>query len=214
MRRSVRGILVCSLSMLGVLGCGDPNAGALFADIQYGTDCEETRGCTPAPNRDICGINNGDPCPEVGGTANLSCIVSEVEGSTRTVSFSASQGGGFSIRVSQAIVPFGGGSAGGGSCNVTVVDGPNTHEGACGSGTPTETQPCQISNVQFCDDLGNPTVRGNIYCQHLANRANPLQRLEVHAKGSDATAVMSPGVFRLANCDGLMIEDGMPACTF
>ena len=99
MPRTLRGIIVCSLAAHGLLGCGDPNAGALFADIQYGTDCDETRGCTPAPNRDICGINNGDPCPEVGGTAQLSCIVSEVEGSTRTLSFSASQGGGFSIRL-------------------------------------------------------------------------------------------------------------------
>lgn len=206
--------VISGLACLFLVGCGDPNAGALFADIQYGTDCEETRGCTPAPNRDICGIANGDPCPEVGGTANLSCIVSEVEGSTRTLSFSASQGGGFSISVRQAIIPFAGGSAGGGSCVVNVVDGPNTHTGACGSGTPTEAQPCQISNVTFCDDLGNPTVRGNIFCQHLENQANPLQRLEVHAKGSDAMAVTSPGTFRLANCDGLNIEDAMPACTF
>lgn len=214
MSRTLRGILVGSLVTTGLIGCGDPNAGALFADIQYATDCEETRGCTPAPNRDICGINDGDPCPEVGGTAQLSCVVSESEGSTRTLSFSASQGSDFSIRVQLAAIPFAGGSAGGGSCSVTIVDGPNTHVGACGSGTPTEAQPCQISNVQFCDDLGNPTVRGNIYCQHLPNRANPLQRLEVHAKGSDATAVMSPGSFRLANCDGLELPDNMPACTF
>ncbi|MCB9593829.1 MAG: hypothetical protein H6719_13935 [Sandaracinaceae bacterium] len=210
----MRRTLAFSLASIGLFACGDPNAGALFADIQYGTDCDESRGCTPAPNRDVCGINNGDPCPEVGGTANLSCIINEVEGSTRTLTFSASQGGDFRISVRQAIVPFSGGSAGGGSCTVTVTDGPNTFVGACGSGTPTPMQPCQISNVQFCDDLGNPTVRGNIFCQHLANQANPLQLIEVHAKGSGGMAIMSPGSFRLANCDGLMIEDGMPACTF
>jgi len=202
----MRRILGFTILVLSLGGCGDPNAGALFADIQYGTDCDESRGCTPAPNRDICGINGGDPCPEVGGVATLSCGVLEAaDGSTRTIGFSAAQGGDFSISVRQAIINFGGGSAAGGSCNVIVVDGPNRHTGLCGSATPSETQPCQISNVRFYNDVGNPTVEGDIFCQSLQNEANPLQRLEVHAKGSDAMAVMSPGHFRIANCSGLEI---------
>jgi len=203
MRRS----LVLAVLTLGMLGCGDPNAGALFADIQYGTDCDETRGCTPEPNRDICGINGGDPCAEVGGTAVLSCTVTEADG-VRTLTFSASQGTGFSMSVRQAQIPVGGGSAGGGGCTVRVVDGANTFQGACGSATPSEAQPCQISNVRWYDDAGNPTVEGNIFCQSLQNQANPSVRIEVHAKGSDATSVMSPGSFRLANCDGLDLGEG------
>lgn len=199
-----------ALSVLGlaIAACGDPNAGALFADIQYGTECDESRGCTPAPNRDICGINLGDPCPEVGGTANLSCSVLEAtDGSTRTLTFSASQGTDFSIAIRQAIIPFAGGPAAGANCTVTIVDGPNRHTGLCGSSEPTDAQPCQVSGVRFYDDLGNPTLEGDIFCQHLQNQANPLQLLEVHAKGSAATDAMSPGHFRIANCDGLEIPE-------
>ncbi|MBX3269611.1 MAG: hypothetical protein KF729_05090 [Sandaracinaceae bacterium] len=210
----MRRTLAPTLLSFGLLACGDPNAGALFADIQYGTSCENTRGCTPAPNRDICGINNSDPCDATGTPATLSCTVAEVEGSTRTVSFSAMQGGGFSISVRQAIIPFGGGSAGGGSCTVTITDGPNTHVGACGSSTPSEAQPCQISNVEFCDDAGNPTVRGNLRCQFLRNQANPTLELELHARGSDVMALNSPGTFRLANCSGLELQNSMPVCAF
>lgn len=200
----MRHIFTACLMALAV-GCGDPNAGALFADIQYGTDCDVTRGCTPAPNRDICGINRGDPCPGVEGAANLSCNI-EDEGTTRILTFSATQGSDFSLAVRQAVIPSAGGSAGGGSCTVTLRDGPNTHVGTCGSGTPTEAQPCQISDVRFYDDVGNPTVEGNIFCQGITNQVNPLLELELHAKGSDSMAVNSPGTFRIANCDGLTLE--------
>jgi len=196
-----------SIACVSIAGCGDPNAGALFADIQYGTECDVTRGCEPAPNRDICGINQSDPCAEVGGQATLSCSVVETA-DTRMVTFSASQGGPFSLSVMQMIVPLAGGSAGGGSCNVRVVDGANTYTGVCGSSTPTALQPCQISNVRFYDDMGNPTLEGDIFCQMLPNRTSPLLQLELHAKGSDAMATVSPGSFRLANCDGLNVPEG------
>lgn len=202
MRRLLPWLVVC----LSTVGCGDPNAGALFADIQYGTECDVTRGCEAQPNRDICGIDMGDPCAEVGGQATLNCTVTEsADMTTRTLTFGASQNTDFSIAVRQALFPYGGGFAGGASCIVEVHDGPNTYVGACGSGSPTEAQPCQISNVRFYDDVGNPTVQGEIFCQMLSNRTNPMLEIELHAKGSDAMAVMSPGTFRLANCSGLRI---------
>lgn len=205
MLRSLPWLVVC----VSVAGCGDPNAGALFAEIEYATECRETPGCEAEPNRLICGINQGDPCPEVGGVAMLSCSVTETM-ETRIISFSANQGTGFSLSVSQMIVPFGGGSAGGGSCNVRVVEDPNRYEGACGSGTPTGLQPCQISNIEFCDDLGNPTLRGDIFCQMLAHQTSPLLQIELHQTGFDTTARGAPGRFRLANCDGLEVPDTMP----
>ncbi|MBN4049528.1 hypothetical protein JYT86_00560 [bacterium AH-315-N03] len=188
----------------GLDGGGDAGPPALFADIQYGIECDATGGCEPAPNRDICGIDQNDPCPEVGGMATLSCTVAEA-GASRTVTFSASQNMGFSISVTEMIVPIAGGSAGGGSCSVRVVDGANTYVGVCGSGTPTSAQPCQITGVRFYDDVGNPTVEGDIFCLMLENSSNPLLEIELHAKGSDAMAVVSPGTFRIANCDGLVL---------
>ncbi len=208
MRFTTVWFLALSVLGLGLTACGDPNAGALFADIQYGTGCMDSRGCTPQPNRDICGINLGDPCPEVGGVANLSCSVVEApDQSSRTLTFSASQGGDFSVSLRQAIFAFDGGPAGGTNCNVTVVDGPNRHTGQCGSAAPTEMTPCQVTNVRFYDDVGNPTVEGDFACRYLQSRSNPLQLLDVHAKGSTAAALMAPGHFRIANCDGLEIPD-------
>ncbi|HJL20010.1 MAG TPA: hypothetical protein RMH99_30375 [Sandaracinaceae bacterium LLY-WYZ-13_1] len=188
-----------------VAGCGDPDAGKLFVDIQYATRCDETLGCGGTEERDICGINQGDPCIEGTPEVLASCSVSESE-SNRTVSFSAQQGADFSIAVSGAIFPFAGGSASGGSCTVTVVDGPNTYSGACGSSEPSEAQPCQISSVMFYDDMGNPTVEGSILCKNLSNRANPDLQIEVSTLGSGPDAANTPAGFRLANCTGLEVE--------
>jgi len=185
-------------------GCGDPDAGKLFADIQYATRCENTLGCEGLQERDICGITQGDPCIEGAETVRASCAVSEGDG-TRTLEFSASQGD-FSIAVSGATFASSGGSASGAGCTVTVVDGPNTYRGECGSSEPSEEQPCRISSVMFYDDEGNPTVEGGIFCQFLKNRANPMLEIEVTALGSGPTPAMTPARFRLANCDGLTLE--------
>ena len=201
MRRLLALLISISVPTLGLVACDDPN-GALFADIQYGTDCVVTRGCMSQPNRDICGISGGEPCGGVEGTATLSCAVSE-DGASRRLTFSATQNSGFGISVRQAIVPTGGGGAGGGGCTVTITEGVNRYVGRCGSAAPTATQPCQITDVRFYDDMGNATLEGSIRCEGLENQANPAQAIEVHAKGSSAMAVSSPGSFRIANCSGL-----------
>jgi hypothetical protein len=208
--------------LLGIAGCGDPNAGALFAEIQYATRCELTLGCSGVEDHDICGFNSSDPCDMAEGTpeASLSCSATEAEG-TRSLRFSASQGGGFSVSVSGLVVPTNGGSAMGGSCRVTVREGANTYEGSCGGSAPSEAQPCQITDVTFYDDMGNPTFEADLFCQFLANQANPALQIEVTARGAGgpafggtppmsicATASPSPPActparIRFANCDGL-----------
>lgn len=184
-------------------GLETPDSGfiALFADIQYATRCESTLGCAGAMDRDICGFDDGDPCEGFVSSAMVECSVVETA-STRTISFEASQGGGFSLRVASLEVPLAGGSATGGTCQVTVVEGPNIYAGACGASAPSAAQPCQITNVTFEDDLGNPTFEGDLFCQFLPNRANPALQIEVTAFGSGPVAAAAPGRFRIANCPG------------
>jgi hypothetical protein len=210
------------LCLVLLAACGDPNAGALFADIQYRARCEETPHCGAYVDRDVCGYNRSDACETDAPEAQLSCSIIEGEG-TRTLSFSASQGGGFSLAVTGAVIPEAGGVAMGAGCSVSVVEGANSYRGDCGSSVPSEAQPCQITNVEFYDDEGNPTVEGEIFCQYLPNISMPNFHVEVTAPtdGSPAFSSVTPPVeicntyspdfppacrplqFRFANCDGL-----------
>lgn len=221
--------IVLSTVALGMLAsCGDPDAGALFADIQYVTRCEETGGCPGARARDICGIHLGDPCLATDPEPQLSCTILEAaDGSTRTLSFSATRESGIGISVSQAVIASTGGAASGAACRVTVDDGANTYVGACGSATPSPAQPCRLDGVTFANDLeGNPTVQGNLFCQFLENDAQASLRIEVTALpiasgpgfssdtpptsncgAGSAIPACSPARFSLVNCSGLEIED-------
>lgn len=195
--------LLCFLLAVGVAGCGDPNATRLFVDSQYATRCDVTLHCANTEMRDICGISGGDPCNAGEPQVNASCSIAE-SGDTRTLTFTASQSADASIRVSGAVFNMSGGSASGGSCQVRVVDGPNTYSGACGSAEPSEAQPCQISAVMFSADPtdGVPVVEGSIFCQFLQNQSNPDLQIEVTAWGSGPTAASTPGYFRIRNCEG------------
>lgn len=222
MRRALPFLIAVGL-LSSVPGCGDPNAGALFADIQYATRCEEaTPHCGGPMNRDVCGINNGDPCEVGAPEARVSCNVTEsADGATRTLEFSASQGSDFGITVSQATFNSAGGSAAGAGCTVRITDGANRYEGRCGSSAPSASQPCQITAVRFYDDMGNPTVEGAIFCEFMQNQSSPTLHLEVTQVGSGSPAFSSagnicdtyattppacnPGRFRIANCAGLTL---------
>lgn len=195
------------LLALGLAGCGDPNAGALFADIQYATRCEmaATPHCGGPKNRDVCGIDNGDTCEDGVASPSLSCSVQEQEDGTRVVSFGAQQGSDFSIAVNQAVFAPGSSSAGGAGCTVTLTEGANRYRGDCGANPPSEAQPCQINAVRFYDEMGNPTIEGAIFCQGLENQANPMLTLEVTQVGSTPSNEMTPGRFIFQNCDGLTL---------
>lgn len=196
---------ISTIGLVALLaGCGDPNAGALFADIQYATRCDLVGGCAGRVDHDICGFNGGDACEGVTGTAVISCSVTETD-TTRTISFSATQGSDFNISINRLTVPIGGGSSTGGDCSVTVREGANTYAGGCGGSTPSEAQPCQVTNVNFMDEMGNPEFEGNVFCQNLRNRATPGLQIEVTAIGAGPTPASSPARFRIANCDGLTL---------
>ncbi len=201
-------MLRSSASILGLAvllaGCGDPHAGALFADIQYSTRCDNGGGCPGRADHDICGFNNSDPCESVPGTPVISCSVVETE-TTRTISFTARQGSGFSIGIANLQVPITGGSSTGGACRVTVSEGANSYRGGCGGSPPSEAQPCQITDVTFSDDMGNAELEGKIFCQELANVAQPSLSIEVTAIGAGPMSASSPGRFRISNCDGLTL---------
>lgn len=212
-------------SLALIAGCGDPNAGKLFADIQYRARCEETPHCGALPDRDICGYSASDPCAMDAPEATLSCSVVEGDG-MRTISFTAQQGTGFSIRVQGLQVQDGSTVGMGAGCEVTVVEGANQYRGECGSSVPSAAQPCQINNLEFFDDEGNPSFGGDIFCQYLPNLSNPDLHIEVTAPAEGQPAFSGvaapympicdmysapfppaclPMHFRFANCSGLQL---------
>ncbi len=195
--------LVC-LSILGLFGC-DGGDLPVFADFRYSTRCDDSGGCSGEQQRDVCGDNTA-ACPELDGVAppSITCQIVETA-DTRTIGF-VTAGAGFSVGITQLVVPIAGGPGGGPNCTVTVRDGPNTYTGRCGSSPVSEAQPCQISAVTFRDDMGNPTVDGNLICRNLEHSASPTLRLELSAPGSGSTVEMTPATWRIANCDGLQLE--------
>ena len=175
----------------------------LFAAIQYATRCEATLGCAGPVNHDICGFDGAEPCEEGEPSVSMSCTTVEGD-ATRLISFSAQQGEGYSIAVTNLAVSVSGGSpTPGGSCRVTVQEGASTYSGSCGGDAPSEAQPCQISNVEFYDDRGNPTVSARISCRFLASEASPDLEIEVTDLGAGPGAAGTAGRIRIANCPGL-----------
>lgn len=196
------GSTISAVVLLGLAGCGDPNAGALYADIMYATRCDMVVGaCMGATDHDICGFNRSDPCASERSEASISCTAIETD-TTRSLTFSAQQEGS-SISVRGLTVPKSGGAATGGGCNVTVRAGPNSFSGRCGGAPPSAEQPCQITDVEFVDDNGNPTFKGHIFCQFMQNDASPALQIEVTAEGAGPGPASEPGGFRIANCSGL-----------
>lgn len=202
MRRAALIGVIC----FGLVGCGEGEV-EVFADLQWSTRCEESGGCPGEQQRDICGFNMGEVCEAIAGapSPSISCSVSETE-ETRTISF-VTAGVGYSLGITGLVVPYGGGVGSGANCSVVVRDGANMYRGRCGSSAPSMEQPCQISTVQFMDDMGNPTLVGGVLCRGLANETSQNLTIELSGPGSGAMAEMTPAQFRLANCDGLQIEE-------
>ncbi len=204
------------LSLLCLAGCGDPNAGARFIDTQYTVRCDMAGHCDGPYTHDICGFADSDACASGDPSPAVSCTVTESD-TMRVIGFSAladssaSADSRVSISVQNLSVTTGSTAAMGGACRVTVQEGANTYSGACGPNTPSASQPCQITNISFCDDMGNPTLKGDIFCQFLANSTNPTFQVEVTAPGTGPAAAMTAAHFRVANCSGLR-DNGLAAC--
>ena len=134
----------------------------------------------------------------------LSCSVGEMDDS-RAISFSATNGGGFALSVQNLIVSKSANQVLGSSCEVRITEPSNTYVGGCGSAPPSEMTPCQVTALDFYDDMGNPTIEGKLICMGLKNSANPLLEVEITAPGSGPAAEMTPMNFRFANCSGLRL---------
>ena len=83
---------------------------------------------------------------------------------TRTVNF-ITVGNGFSVGITQLVVPFAGGPGGGANCTVTVRDGPNNYSGRCGSSPISAEQPCQIGHRIPAQGKGETAEFQGEYCR-------------------------------------------------
>jgi hypothetical protein len=161
-------------------GAGPP----LFADITFTIRCDTRGGCAAPEAVDICGFANSEPCGE-SGTVTGTCVAHAPSASTTLIDFDLRTVVG-ALSVTSLTVPNSGGGAQG-ACGISVTDSSGaTFAGSCGSG-------CFITNVEFIDDAGGPTITGEIECIDLDGR---------EITGADT---LSAGTFRIANCAGLTL---------
>lgn len=160
----------------------------LFFDIQY-TEAHE--GLVPLA-RDMCGIVDGEYCPEVQNALTGRCDVDPYP-TFQELSFAVTATPRAGLPFGLAIDDLGRGAD---TCRVTVTDEDGaTYEGACSEAPPTPEVPCRYGAVLWYDDIGNPTIEADFECRGL-----DAGRLDLHGPGTDDAARATPGHLRIANC--------------
>lgn len=192
----LRQILPLALLCVAALpGCPNNTAPEVYSIADWHLRCDtEMAACTPPPPRQVTGFNgmNGN---------SVSCTVME-SATDRVVNLrTGSSAGGvrYSISLTNARVPRGGGFAASG-CSVRVEDGANTYSGSCGALAPVATQPCQVQ-ITFGTDMmsGSTVLNAEVLCDHLPNIAAPTQLRSVFAGAGSA----EPGLLQFFDCRGL-----------
>jgi hypothetical protein len=196
-------MFVVLAGLLGV-GCKDDAPLQPYADMIYSVRCQESQdlgggGCLSV--RHDINDQNGE------NGLSVSCAVG-VNGDSHSLNFRVVQTEGSTssgVRVENATFNAAGLQTST-ACRMTFTEGANTYTGACGSGQPTPTQPCQMSDIRLTmDSMGNPQVEGDILCKHLALQADPdpTRNREFTHDDSVANGADHPFSFRLVFCTGL-----------
>jgi hypothetical protein len=188
-----------AMLMIGT-GCSNAPPGT-YAELDWTIRCEGMRGCLSYMPRSVAGFDGENQI-------RITCSVTETD-SSRSLGFSVNAAGyGFSLQ--RANFPLTGGSPTAGSCLVTVRED-NTYTGACGGATPSPTQPCQVSDVDFTrDGEGRSLITGLIYCGGtsgdqvfgLSPSAAPTIKRELTTPGTDIASRTTPMRFSLYDCPG------------
>lgn len=184
------------LASLTLLSCGG-DLGEVGADALWQVRCPAGfPGCASAGDA-VNVLAFDGTMGEDGRTARISCAMTEDEVGTRTIDLDIGYGRDPALSIRGMTIS--GANVVGVGCRVTVVDDSNTLDGACGPATPSETQPCQITNPTFTDREEGPAFNFNLLCRNLAAPAAPtmIQRDVTRPNVSREAAPIS--VF---NCDG------------
>jgi len=146
---------------IGVLSCSSDFTPTVYVGMSYQVRCID---CQPRALDDTA--RNVKTVDEENGH-QTACRVDSSSG-TKRVTFSvehdsSDESKNYSVQISNGNVT---GDESDGPCQVTVVEGANTYQGACGTDEPTADRPCQVS---FNVDKG--VLKGNLYCADITNEA-------------------------------------------
>lgn len=174
------------LVVLLIASCSEDPVPA-SANIAWRVRCDIEGGCSRNEDHEIRHTNGEDG-------NQVSCSITD-GGGMASVFFRAYFSDEYGIQVRNLTVPSSGGSAIGTSCRVTVLEQSEDYVGTCGSGVPSDAQPCRIREVV----LDGSTVSGKLICSGLPSDADLALKREVTAPGPGAAGTEVDFMFE--NCE-------------
>lgn len=173
---------------IGVMSCSSDFTPTVYVGMAYQVRCLD---CQPRAlddkARDIKAVDGEDG-------HQLACRVDDSTG-TKRVTFSVvhestDETKNYTVQISNGNVA---GDESDGPCQVKVIEGANTYQGACGTDDPSMDRPCQVS---FNVDKG--VLKGTLYCANIQNEATAnVTRYFV------APLLRSAASFEIYGCSGI-----------
>lgn len=198
-------LLALSAPLALAAGCNNTTPPRLYATISWKMRCPDApdfmppascaMGCTEGMDRLI------DNFAGEGGTS-VSCSITETA-SSRILNLRIGNSAGQSVTLQNVEIPTAGGSALRGTVRLHED---NDYTGLAGGAAPSNSQPCQVSNVTFFreEGSGDPTLRGYILCDTMRADADMRICRGLSGPGGSATA-SDPAEFTVFGCPGLVL---------
>ncbi|MBX7194970.1 MAG: hypothetical protein K1X94_23150 [Sandaracinaceae bacterium] len=202
---SIASFMVLSAALALFAGCNNTTPPRLYATMSWKMRCPDATdfmqgcrmGCTEGMDRLV------DNFAGVDG-ASITCNVTETA-SSRILNFRIGNSAGQSVTFQNVEVPHDGGPA---LRGIVRFHEDNDYTGTAGSATPSNAQPCQITNVQFMRDTttstGDPMITGQVYCRTMRADADMQICRGLTHEGGVGTATV-PAEFTIYGCPGLVL---------
>ncbi len=199
-------LLVLSAALALFAGaCNNTTPPRLYATMAWKMRCPDATDFLPPANCAM-GCTEGmdrliDNFAGVDGTS-VTCNVTQTA-TSRILNFRLGNPAGQSVSFQNVAVPLGGGSALSGTVRFRED---NEYTGVAGATVPSNSQPCQISNVTFFaeEESGDPTIRGYVVCDLMRADADMRICRGLSMPGGSAVA-MDPAEFTIYGCPGLVL---------
>ncbi|NOY92402.1 MAG: hypothetical protein GXP55_14505 [Deltaproteobacteria bacterium] len=190
-----------------LIACGGGGNGTVFADAIWQVRCPPgLAGCSsPGDAHNVFGFDSEENDITSGGQPGLvrtTCTIDPIGDGDVAIAFSV-QIAGATLAVRNAVVTDGGGAIQGTACQVTITDDSVTYVGRCGGSAPSDTQPCQLSNITMdprADD--GPTLQTSLLCTRITSPSDPTIFIRNVERGVGSPRG-TPAPVRLIHCPGI-----------
>lgn len=199
-------LLVLSAALALFAGaCNNTTPPRLYATMAWKMRCPDAPDFLPPANC-VMGCTEGmdrviDNFAGEGGTS-VTCNVTQTA-TSRILNFRLGNSAGQSVSFQNVAIPLAGGSALSGTVRFRED---NDYTGIAGGTAPSNTQPCQVSNVTFFAEAesGDPTIRGYVVCDLMRADADMRICRGLSTVGGSAVAT-DPAEFTIYGCPGLVL---------